>query len=79
MERPAYLAALQAFSIYEPKFHQVHFDRNGPLPDMMQILASQNNFRFFYTCPTFQNPTGISYSRERRIEIAELLNRYNIL
>jgi 2-aminoadipate transaminase len=30
---------------------------------------------FYYTVPTFQNPTGVCYSLQRRKEIANVLNR----
>ena len=37
----------------------------------------KENPKFVYTIPTFQNPTGITYSLERRQKFIELINQNN--
>jgi 2-aminoadipate transaminase len=73
VERPTYLAALQSFGMYEPVFNSVTLEEDGPdlrsLEDALKGKAS----KIFYTVPNFQNPTGISYSREKRQGVADLL------
>jgi len=73
IERPGYLGAIQAFSLYEPQFHTVMLHEEGP--DMAQFahVMNRNQIRLFYGVPNFQNPSGITYSENRRREIGTLL------
>ena len=70
IENPAYLGALQAFRLYQPKFLPVSIHDDGMnIAQLRQILASKTP-KLIYTVPNFQNPTGISYSEENRCAIA---------
>jgi 2-aminoadipate transaminase len=73
IERPGYLGAIQAFSLYEPQFHQILLHEDGP--DMAQLEHAMKQFplRLFYGVPNSQNPSGITYSEERRRQIGDLL------
>jgi len=73
IERPGYLGAIQAFSLYEPVFHPILLHEDGP--DMAQFAheIDRNAIRFFYGVPNSQNPSGITYSEDRRREIGKLL------
>jgi 2-aminoadipate transaminase len=73
IERPGYLGAIQAFSLYEPIFHPIVLHDDGP--DMAQFSTEldRNRIRLFYGVPNSQNPSGITYSGERRKEIGKLL------
>lgn len=72
LERPGYLGAIQAFSLYEPRFATVPLEQDGvalaPLAEQLQQAP-----KLFYTVPNFQNPSGITYSAEKRIAVADLL------
>lgn len=74
MERPGYLGAIQAFSMYEPEFHSVSLHDDGPDTGELSSVLSEELPVFFYGIPNSQNPTGISYSEEKRKEVAEILN-----
>jgi 2-aminoadipate transaminase len=73
IERPGYLGAIQAFSLYEPQFHPIILHEDGP--DMAQFAQEldKNPIRLFYGVPNSQNPSGITYSENRRREIGALL------
>lgn len=72
VESPSYLAALQCFGFFEPRFNPLPMDKDGVcVRDLGAAL--QAAARLFYAIPNFQNPSGISYSRERRREAARLL------
>ena len=71
LEEPSYLGAIQSFSAYEPAFHTVTLRSDGPDPSEFKRVIKEVNPKFFYCIPNFQNPTGYSYSRDRRIELAE--------
>lgn len=70
VEAPTYLGALQAFSVYQPKFVSVGSDEHGILPD---VIAPQDadDAAFLYVIPNFQNPTGRSLQRTRRHMLIE--------
>ena len=74
IERPGYLGAIQAFSLYEPQFHPVTLHAEGP--DLTQFTRELERYplRLFYGIPNSQNPSGITYSVERREEIGSLLD-----
>ena len=72
-ERPGYLGAIQAFSLYEPQFHPVVLRDEGPDMAMFAHELDACPLRLFYGVPNSQNPTGITYSAGRRKEIGALL------
>jgi len=78
IERPGYLGAIQAFSIFEPEFVTVSLEDDGPnLKDLE--AAFKDGAKCFYAVPNFQNPSGVSYSLEKRQAVAELLDKYDVL
>ena len=78
IERPGYLGAIQAFSFFEPKFITVSLEKDGPNLDELEA-AFASGARRFYAVPNFQNPSGVSYSLEKRKAVAGLLDRYDVL
>jgi 2-aminoadipate transaminase len=73
IEEPGYLGAIQAFSIYQPKFLPVPVSEEGMDRAKLREAMTSDKPKLMYTVPNFQNPSGISYSRENRIEVAEIL------
>ncbi|KQC04060.1 MAG: aspartate aminotransferase [Methanoculleus sp. SDB] len=74
IERPGYLGAIQAFSLFEPVFHAVSLHDDGPDTGELAGILYDEDPKFFYGIPNSQNPTGITYSEEKRREIAEILH-----
>lgn len=79
IERPGYLGAIQAFSLYEPQFHPVLLHEDGLDPVQFAHELRQHPIRLFYGVPNSQNPSGVTYSEKRRQEIAGLLAAYDTL
>ncbi|KGR77041.1 aminotransferase-like domain-containing protein [Ureibacillus sinduriensis] len=80
MEEPGYLGAIQAFSLAEPQFYSVTLEEDGlDAQQLDRTLAANNNIKFIYTVPNFQNPTGISYSKEKREAVYEVVNKYDVV
>ncbi len=73
MERPGYVGAIEAFRIYEPQMVGVPLETDGPDPTVLERCIGEHAFRFFYGVPNSQNPSGITYSREKRKAIAQIL------
>jgi DNA-binding transcriptional MocR family regulator len=74
---PAYLGALQAFSLYEPTYVTVTLDDDG-----VDLKRLEEEFRkgakFFYLTPDFGNPSGVTLTLEQRHAILDLAYRYNV-
>ena len=78
-ESPSYLGALNAFNAYQPKFVEVPTDNGGLIPEELdKILAATPNCKFIYVIPDFQNPTGRTWSLERRKAFMEVVNKYDL-
>jgi 2-aminoadipate transaminase len=77
VENPTYLGALQAWNAYECDYLAVKSDKYGMLPDSLEEELKKNP-KFLYALPNFQNPTGISFSLERRKKVVELADKYGV-
>ncbi len=73
IEEPGYLGAIQAFSMYKPEFLPIPLSRDGMDAGKLKETLSSEKPKLMYTVPNFQNPSGISYSQENRIKVAEIL------
>ncbi len=79
MERPGYLGAIEAFSLYEPEFHTVALEDDGPDLSAFEALVERRPVKFFYGVPNSQNPSGRTYSQEKRRAVAEILEATDTL
>lgn len=78
-ESPTYLAAISAFKAYGPRFIEVPTDDNGMIiEELEKILQQTERVKLIYTIPDFQNPTGRTWSLERREKFMALINQYEI-
>lgn len=73
MERPGYLGAIEAFSLYEPVIHTVPLEDEGLDLPAFESLVRSTSLKFFYGIPNSQNPSGRTYSQENRKAVAEIL------
>ena len=78
IEKPGYLGAIQAFSFFEPEFISIELEDDGPNLEELEAALKQNP-KIYYAVPNFQNPSGLSYSLEKRKAVAELLNKYDTI
>lgn len=79
IESPGYLGAIQAFSIYEPIFKSVSLLDDGIDIDMLKKTVRDEQIKLVYTVPTFQNPSGITYSRQKRNDVANILEKHDVI
>ena len=76
-ESPTYTAALSSFRAYECEFLPIATDDDGMIPEDLEAkLASNPRARMIYVIPTFQNPTGRTWSLERRKALLALAEKY---
>ncbi len=71
IEEPGYLGAIQAFSIYRPKFMSVPVGEGGMHLDRLDAALQSATPKLIYTVANFQNPAGITYTETNRQEIAD--------
>jgi 2-aminoadipate transaminase len=79
IEEPGYLGAIQAFSIYKPKFLPVPVSEKGMDTQKLREIVSSEKPKLMYTVPNFQNPSGITYSQENRLEVSDILQGTNTM
>ncbi|MGI6238076.1 MAG: PLP-dependent aminotransferase family protein [Christensenellales bacterium] len=79
VESPTFLGALQAMRVYRANIVSIPTDENGVIPEAAEELIKRHAPKMMYIIPTFQNPTGITLSRDRRPKLAELANRYGVI
>jgi DNA-binding transcriptional MocR family regulator len=78
-ESPTYIGAINAFRMFQPRFVEVTTDDEGmSISSLEQHLASANRVKFIYVIPDFQNPSGRTWSLQRRQEFMALVARYGV-
>lgn len=79
MEEPGYLGAIQSFTMSQPTFYGVDLEDDGlNVEQLRKTLANNPHIKFIYIVPNFHNPTGITYSMEKRNAIYEVIKDYDI-
>lgn len=81
---PSYLGGLNAFSNYGAVLKGIPLDDNGMIPDQLEktIVTLKNEgkiLKFIYIIPDFQNPTGVTVPRSRRLEIIRIAERHDLI
>lgn len=79
VEAPTYMAALQVLNSYRADIHVVQSDESGMLPDHLEAQLRAHRPKLLYAVPTFNNPSGATWSSERREQVVALCRRYNVL
>jgi Transcriptional regulators containing a DNA-binding HTH domain and an aminotransferase domain (MocR family) and their eukaryotic orthologs len=78
IEEPGYLGAIQAFSLYQPDFLSVPLEQTGLDTATLSAALQQPNVKCMYTVPNFQNPSGLTYSKENRLKVAQMLQGQDV-
>lgn len=81
---PSYLGGLNAFSNYGARLKGIPLDDQGMRPDLLEktIINLKNEgsiIKFIYVIPDFQNPTGVTLPRSRRLEIIRIAERHDLV
>src|SRR5690554_820242 len=79
LEKPSYLGAINAFKAYEPNFVDIELEDDGMnMEELEEALKTTENVKFIYIIPDFQNPSGKTWSLEKRKKLVELGNKYDV-
>ena len=92
VEQPSYLGAVSAFKSYGVRFLPIQMDEQGIRTDVLHsrlrelktdagsgIEYYQNMPKFIYTIPDFQNPSGITMSLQRREELLNIAEEFDLI
>lgn len=79
VERPTYSAALEIFRNQGARIFAVDIGPDGYDLDQVEMMLKQHKPRFFYTNPTFHNPTGYTVPASQRKRLVELAAQYRCL
>ena len=78
VESPTFLGATQAFNGYGVRYASVPMDEEGACIDAVQRAVEEQQPKFMYLLPNFQNPTGVTMSLERREQVVELADEAGV-
>lgn len=80
VERPTYLGAVQSLAPAAARVHAVPVDADGLVTDRLaDALRAGLRPRLCYLAPTFQNPSGVVMSAERRAHLGELAGHHGFV
>lgn len=81
VEKPTYGGALTVFKWRRSNIYEIELEKDGMDLNKLEKLAKKNKIRCVYIMSYFQNPTGISYSIEKKrrlLNMAEIYDFYII-
>ncbi len=77
-ESPTYTGAIAVFNSRRAEIVDVEMKEDGPDLNILEYSLKKYRPRLIYTIPTFQNPTGYSYSIGKRSALLDLADRYDV-
>jgi len=80
VEEPTYFLAINIFKDFGFDIELINLDSDGiNLQELENKLKKDNNdIKLLYTIPSFHNPTSITMSHNKRVELSKLSQKYNI-
>lgn len=79
VEAPSFVHATMVFKMFEARLIPCTMDQDGLCMEELEDKIRRYHPKMIYTVPTFQNPTGITLSLERRKKLAELGSTYDVI
>ncbi len=79
-ENPSFIGVLNSFRSYGAKLKGIPCEADGMDMNLLEdALKTEKNVKIIYTIPTFQNPSGITMSLEKRKKLLELAKQYGVM
>jgi len=79
IERPSYGGAMQAFYSRSARVTDIPLENDGMHMESLEKAVKETRPQLLYLMPNFQNPTGISYTREKMEQIMMLSEKYDFM
>jgi DNA-binding transcriptional MocR family regulator len=78
-ESPTYVGAMSALQVFNPRWVEIPTDEEGMDVDALERrLENCDRIKLIYVVPNFQNPTGTTWSLERRRRFADVVAKYPV-
>ena len=79
-ETPSFIGALNSFRTYEANLFGISLEDDGINVDELEKTLSENeNIKILYVIPTFQNPSGITMTLQKRKKVLEICKKHNVV
>ncbi|MCX7842072.1 MAG: PLP-dependent aminotransferase family protein [Clostridia bacterium] len=78
-ESPTYTGAIAVFKSRGAQLADIQIGEDGPDLAVLEYKLKTCKPKLIYTIPSFQNPTGYSYSNRKRAELLKLAEKYNAI
>lgn len=79
-EEPSFIGGLNCYRSYNAELYGVEVESDGINTEKLEeTLKAHPNVKILYTISTFQNPSGITMSLEKRKKVLELAEKYDII
>lgn len=79
-ENPSFIGAVNAFKTIGANVVGVDMDEDGiNIEKLETALQNEKNVKLIYLIPTFQNPMGVTLSKEKRQKVLELAKKYDVI
>ena len=84
VEAPSYVGAVGIFRHKEAHIEHVFTDDEGISPEALReaaqrLLAEGKRLKMLYLVPNFANPSGVTLTAERRVEVLNICKEFGIL
>jgi len=78
VESPSFIGGLNSFRSFDANLYNVPLMEDGIDLVALEELLKNNSIKMIYTIPTFQNPSGITASLEKRKGLLKLAEKYDV-
>ena len=80
-EAPTFMGALAAWEQQQPRYMTIPVDEHGIVVDALEesLRTAETKPKFLYLLPTFQNPSGVSLTMDRRVRLLEIAREHDLL
>ena len=79
VEEPSFVGSLNSIRAHNGVLLPVALEDDGINTDLFEEKLKKNKVKVLYTIPTFQNPSGITMSLEKRRKLLGLAEKYDFL
>ena len=79
VEAPTFVGTLNALRSYRANLIGVPMEEDGMDMEKLEEVLKNNQVKLIYTIPTFQNPSGITMSLEKRKKLLALAEKYDAI
>lgn len=79
VENPSFIYSADFLKMYNVNTYSVSLNSNGLNTDELSSILSKDKFKMAYLIPNIQNPTTVSYSKQNRTDIFEIIKDKDLI